>query len=79
MYGCVFLKVPVLILGNKIDLTHAISEDDLRHHLGLQYTSGKQKKADPSSGRPIEVFMCSVVSIVSIQNSKPRQGNRDGL
>lgn len=54
--------IPFLILGNKIDLPHACSEDDIRHMLGLiNYTTGKGKVALEKNIRPIEVFMCSVV------------------
>ncbi|CAF2075172.1 hypothetical protein BRARA_A02264 [Brassica rapa] len=57
--------VPFLILGNKIDIPYAASEDELRYHLGLtNFTTGKGKvtTAGGDSGvRPLEVFMCSIV------------------
>lgn len=55
--------VPFLILGNKIDLEQACSEDQLVQALGigLQRT-GQDAKANPGQGqRPLELFMCSVV------------------
>ncbi|OMO53574.1 Small GTPase superfamily, SAR1-type, partial [Corchorus capsularis] len=55
--------VPFLILGNKIDLLDAASEDLLRFHTGLSnFTTGKGKvNLDGTNVRPLEVFMCSIV------------------
>lgn len=54
---------PMVVLGNKIDLPSAASEDELRHALGLLDTYGKDVKSDSAQGgvRPLELFMCSVV------------------
>jgi len=55
-------NVPFLVLGNKIDLGNAPSEEDLRYQLGLYETYGKEAKGEKSPTiRPIELYMCSVV------------------
>lgn len=55
--------VPFLILGNKIDIPYAASEDELRYHMGLtNFTTGKGNvNLDNTNVRPLEVFMCSIV------------------
>ncbi|KAL4472889.1 hypothetical protein ABPG72_020623 [Tetrahymena utriculariae] len=54
-------KVPIVILGNKIDIQSAASEDELRINFGLANSSqiGIEKITE-IDGRPIELFMCSV-------------------
>ncbi|VDP48154.1 unnamed protein product [Schistosoma mattheei] len=55
---------PILILGNKIDKPGAASEEELRYFLGLQgITTGKGtiNKSQIPTGRPIELFMCSIL------------------
>lgn len=54
-------NIPFLILGNKIDLGRAASEDDLRYQLGLSETYGKETRDRDANFRPIELYMCSVV------------------
>jgi GTP-binding protein SAR1 len=66
------VPVPVLVLGNKIDVPGAVSEDEVRLTLGLLQTYGREIKhdAERSPIRPIELFMCSIVR---------RQGYKEGL
>ena len=56
------VDAPVLILGNKIDISGAASEEELRQTFGLQsVTTGKGTVAKKDlQRRPIEIFMCSV-------------------
>ncbi|KAJ8980752.1 hypothetical protein NQ317_013757 [Molorchus minor] len=64
---------PVLILGNKIDLPGAASEDELRNVYSLYgQTTGKVGKVPRSdlNGRPLELFMCSILK---------RQGYGEGF
>jgi len=53
--------VPFLILGNKVDIPEAYSEEELREQLQLHRTTGKGS-ASPEGVRGIEIFMCSVVN-----------------
>ncbi|XP_049821282.1 GTP-binding protein SAR1b isoform X1 [Aethina tumida] len=63
---------PVLILGNKIDLPGAASEDELRNFYALfGQTTGKGKvPRSDLAGRPLELFMCSILK---------RQGYGEGF
>ena len=54
-------EVPILVLGNKIDIRNALSEYDLRFKLDLSITSGKNNWDINYNQRPLEVFMCSVI------------------
>lgn len=63
---------PVLILGNKIDRPGAAAEDEIRQYFGLHgQTTGKGKiPRSELPGRPLELFMCSVLK---------RQGYGEGF
>ncbi|KAL5017817.1 hypothetical protein ScPMuIL_003539 [Solemya velum] len=65
-------SAPVLVLGNKIDIAGAASEDEIRHLFGLHgQTTGKGTVARGElPGRPMELFMCSVLK---------RQGYGEGF
>lgn len=59
----ILYDVPFVILGNKIDLPGAASEDELRMALGITETYGKdvKNKTRTPGHRPIEIFMSSIV------------------
>lgn len=57
-------EVPIAVLGNKIDIPVAASEQELRTSLGLyqHMTSGKDDLGKTTlQARPMEIFMVSVV------------------
>ncbi|XP_050431000.1 GTP-binding protein SAR1b-like [Adelges cooleyi] len=62
---------PVLVLGNKIDRPGALSEHEFKTVFSLAQTTGKGRVARSElPGRPLEVFMCSVLK---------RQGYTEGF
>lgn len=65
-------NAPVLILGNKIDIPGAASEDEIRMQFGLhgQTTGRGTVPRRDLPGRPMELFMCSVLK---------RQGYGEGF
>lgn len=48
-------KVPIVVLGNKIDKVGSVPDYELREALGIQ-----QKNQYGPGTRPIELYMCSV-------------------
>eukprot|EP00171_Calliarthron_tuberculosum_P008182 IDg8182t1 len=54
--------VPFLILGNKIDMPRAASEDELRGALGLHHLTTGKGTVTGDDIRPIELFMELLVS-----------------
>jgi len=56
-------SVPFAILGNKIDIRNAVSEEELRGALCLpgHLTYGWEVRKGEAAARPVELFMVSVV------------------
>ena len=66
-------KCPVLILGNKIDIPSAASEEQIKEYFNLySHTTGKKndKYTEESKMRAVEIFMCSILK---------KQGYGEGL
>jgi len=55
------VNAPVVVLGNKIDVPGAVSEQELRYILGVSTTGKGNVSRHEVTGRPMEVFMCSVL------------------
>jgi len=61
MQDDIIKDVPLLVLGNKIDIPGAANEGELRSELDLYgRTTGKSGRVE-SGQRPIELFMCTVL------------------
>ena len=54
-------KIPFVVLGNKVDKSEALSEDELRTQLELHNLTTGKGNVDLKGIRPIEIFMCSIV------------------
>ncbi|EGD77557.1 sar1 [Salpingoeca rosetta] len=56
-------NIPIVVLGNKIDIPGAAGEEELRAALGLiGQTTGKGTVPKSSlASRPLELFMCTVI------------------
>lgn len=52
--------IPIIILGNKIDLRNAVSEEELREKHGLPYTDLPLNEQEIVNGHPIKIYMCSL-------------------
>ncbi|OAF67987.1 Small COPII coat GTPase SAR1 [Intoshia linei] len=62
--------IPICILGNKIDKASAISEEEIRNYFGLHGRTTGKTVISNIPGRPMELFMSSIVK---------KQGYGDGF
>ncbi len=55
--------MPIVVLGNKVDVPGALTETELRREFGLHFTTGKEPRAwSREAGRPLEVSVCNQLS-----------------
>lgn len=59
MFSNLIPKVPIVILGNKIDMKEAVSEEELKSLFGISGNQFEQNLKEADS-RPMQIFMCSV-------------------
>lgn len=58
-------QVPIVVLGNKMDVMGCASEQEVRNYFNFQTTGKGQTVIAKDSGiRPLEFFMCSVTKEV---------------
>ncbi|KAL9656471.1 hypothetical protein ABK040_005235 [Willaertia magna] len=63
-------NIPVLVIGNKVDIPTALSEEELAYSLGIQgLRTGKTAGLATNNRRPLELFMSSVVNHFNITES----------
>ncbi|KAA6382177.1 MAG: putative GTP-binding protein SAR1 [Streblomastix strix] len=53
-------QVPILILGNKIDIPNSMGENELKQELGIRSLCTGKQTGNVRNARPLEVFMCSM-------------------
>ncbi|KAK3194250.1 hypothetical protein Dsin_025560 [Dipteronia sinensis] len=75
--------VPFLVLGNKIDIPYAASEDELRYHLGLtNFTTGKGKVNLTDSNGKSKVPMPDLfgsIAVKAFEVSAPKSGPKGNV
>eukprot|EP00915_Cephaloidophora_sp_WS-2016_P003518 GHVH01004753.1.p1 GENE.GHVH01004753.1~~GHVH01004753.1.p1 ORF type:complete len:204 (+),score=23.94 GHVH01004753.1:184-795(+) len=80
--------VPFAVLGNKVDLPTAVTEDELRRELGLgndnyyggmggdNWGSAGVQNTNNAAGRKLNIFMCSIVKGVGYRDAFVWVGNQ---
>ena len=61
-------KVPIVIVGNKIDKAGAVSQEELREALGIE-GKGIKDFSKSKNVRPLKVFMCSAAKKIGYSDA----------